>query len=295
MPVPSPQELGCNSRRIACRRFRKYQKQVVHGSDVIHENGNDNSCVTLSLQLQQRSAATHGQAPRAHRSSHQGDFAQPSSLSATSTPHPVSAPQGDRRVKSHVLPHPMPLIPPRLVGEQGVRGSTPSVTASQDGVKQRWRLSQQQRASADEVLEMLRLDKSPPRAPPTPPPPAPCPGEVPVAKSSTGDHKVNPVLKLQTSVLNRCARSLQHPHSLQPHTRYRICLVIASNTLIAMMMICERMQLSCFCPRQTVICCSLLTALQFGKGGGSSSECEVCARLLLVHKHGGCYNRCSCL
>ena len=91
---------------------------------------------------------------------------------------------------SHMPPPPMPLIPPRAADVKGARGSTPAHVTSTGGKKQRQRFTEMERASADDVLEMLRLDRSPPRAPPPPPPPAPCPGEVPVEKSSTGEHKV---------------------------------------------------------------------------------------------------------
>lgn len=113
--------------------------------------------------------------------------------------HLAHFPQGDRRVTSHILPPPIPLIPARAADEAGARGSTPKHISSPDGKKQRRHLSQKQRASADDVLEMLRLDKSPPRAPHAPPPSAPCPGEVPVDKSTTGEHKVRQDMDLHQS------------------------------------------------------------------------------------------------
>jgi hypothetical protein len=85
----------------------------------------------------------------------------------------------------------MPVIPPRA--ENGGAAVATSSHSSQAGTKQQQqqqRSSQKFRVSTEEVLEMLRLERPPPLAPMAPPPSFPCPGEVPVDKSSTSEHKV---------------------------------------------------------------------------------------------------------
>jgi hypothetical protein len=84
----------------------------------------------------------------------------------------------------------MPVIPPRA--ENGGAVVATSSHSSQAGIKQQQqqRSSQKFRVSTEEVLEMLRLERPPPVAPMAPPPSFPCPGEVPVDKSSTSEHKV---------------------------------------------------------------------------------------------------------
>ena len=86
----------------------------------------------------------------------------------------------------------MPVIPPRA--ENGGAAAANSSHSSQAGIKQQkqqqQRSSQKFRVSTEEVLEMLRLERPPPLAPMAPPPSFPCPGEVPVDKSSTSEHKV---------------------------------------------------------------------------------------------------------